>query len=65
MPRSFNLDEIRLLHAQNSLRRNLKKGDHITVALPDVGQLEQILQTNGIAFISFPTGSNAFLITIT
>jgi len=65
MPRSFSLDQIRLLQAQNSLRRNLKKGDFITVALPDVGQLEQILRSNGIEFISVPTGFNAYLITIT
>lgn len=64
MPKTYTIDQIRLLDTQKSLKRNLKKGDFITVGSEMVSQIEEILRSNTIQFVSLPSAFGVYLITI-
>lgn len=64
MPKTYTIDQIRLLDTQKALNRNLKKGDFINVGSDLLSQIEQILTKNNIQFVSLPYAYGVHLITI-
>ncbi len=64
MPKTYNINDIRLLTTQMALRRNLKKGDFITVGPEVLSEAEQILRGAGIAFSTNEHAFGIFLITV-
>ena len=62
---SYNINEIRLLAAQKSLKRVLKSKETIYLSAADRNEVEGILRTENIDFAFMPTGFDNSAIIIT
>jgi hypothetical protein len=61
---SYSIDQLRILSSQRKLKQRIKKGDTINVGQEDINQIQQILNTESIAFTTLKSPLEIYLVTI-